>query len=246
MRLERAYAKAIRYAIMNWHYSKSVPMVQVGYAVFNDAGDWCGVVCYSIGANNNIASPYGLKQGQVAELVRVALNGKQESTSKAVAISLKLLRKDCPLAEMLVSYADTGQEHIGVIYQAGNWVFTGRQKVTAHVFDPKKGKAVQAKTINSTYGSQVGLIKVASPDKLKYICPLTKAAKAIAETLRKPYPKKPAPILEDNTQLIKLQRLPAPEAQTDERLSSTQEAGGSIPTPALFSLPTANPTPATC
>ena len=49
--------------------------------------------------------------------------------------------------------------------------------------------------------------------------------------------RKPAPVLEANTQSINLQRIPAPEAQMDERLSSTQEAGGSIPTPALTLTP---------
>ena len=93
MRLEKASAKAIRYAILNWHYSKSVPLVQLAYAVFNSKNEWCGVICYGIGATNNIGKPYGLVQGQIVELLRMALNGKQESTTKALAISLKLLSK---------------------------------------------------------------------------------------------------------------------------------------------------------
>ena len=123
MRLEKASTKAIRYAIMNWHYSKSVPMVQVAYAVFNDQMEWCGVICYGIGATMNIAKPYKLAGGEVVELVRVALNGKQGSTSKAVSISLRLLKKDAPLAKMVVSYADSEQGHFGTMYQASNWYF---------------------------------------------------------------------------------------------------------------------------
>lgn len=223
MRLERASAKAVQYAVLNFHYTKAVPTVQVAYAVFNGAGEWCGVICYSLGANSNIAKPYGMKQGQVAELVRVALNGKQDSTSKAVGLSMKLLSKGCPLIQMLVSYADTGQDHIGTIYQATNWVFTGKCGGESAEIDPATGRACHRKTIHAKYGHNNGFERVKKSDKLKYIYPLTKSAKAIAETLRKPYPKKPTP---------------APEAQTDERLSSTQEAGGSIPTPALtYSLP---------
>ena len=43
---------------------------------------------------------------------------KQESTSKALAISLKLVKKHCPTVKMIVSYADEGQNHKGIIYQA--------------------------------------------------------------------------------------------------------------------------------
>ena len=53
----------------------------------------------------------------------MALNGKQESTSKALAISLRLIKKDVPLCKLVVSYADLDQEHYGTIYQATNWVF---------------------------------------------------------------------------------------------------------------------------
>ena len=95
--------------------AKSVPSVGHAYAVFNGMGEWCGVVCFGIGATNNIASPYGLKQGQVVELVRVALNGKQESTAKAVSIALRLLKSDAPNVRLVISYADSEQGHFGTI-----------------------------------------------------------------------------------------------------------------------------------
>jgi hypothetical protein len=94
MRLEIASHKAIKYACMNFHYAKSVPVNTFGYSVFNDNNEWCGVVLFGSGANNNLPKPYGLKSGQAMELVRMALNGKQESTSKAMSISLKLLVKN--------------------------------------------------------------------------------------------------------------------------------------------------------
>lgn len=106
MRLEIASTKAIKYAIMNWHYSKSLPCVQIAYAVFNELNEWCGIIAYSIGANKLIGSQYNLQVGSCIELVRVALNGKQDCTSKAIAISLKLLKRDCPLVKLVVSYAD--------------------------------------------------------------------------------------------------------------------------------------------
>ena len=125
MRLTYATPKAIDYACKHFHYAKAVPVNPIGYNVYNDADEWCGVILYGTGATPHIASPYGLKQGQVLELVRVALNGKQSCTSQAVAMSLKQLHKDCPLCRLVVSYADCDQSHLGTIYQATNWIYTG-------------------------------------------------------------------------------------------------------------------------
>ena len=194
MRLEKASTKAIKYAIMNYHYSKSVPMVQCAYSVFNDNDEWCGVICYAIGANNNIAKPYSLKQGEVIELVRVALNGKQSHTSKAVSISLKLLEKSSPLVRLVVSYADTEQNHVGILYQSMNWYYTdyitsGMDKC---VMD---GKAVHKKTINSRFGTTAGLVIVKSLPKHKYIYPLDKSLIPMCKRLSKPYPKKQSAVI---------------------------------------------------
>lgn len=125
MKLTIATQKAVRYACLNFHYAKAVPVSPLAYNVFNEKEEWCGVIIYSYGANNSIAMPYGLSQGEVVELVRVALNGKQECTSQAVAMSLKLLRKDAPNVRLVVSYADCDQSHLGTIYQATNWVYVG-------------------------------------------------------------------------------------------------------------------------
>lgn len=110
MKITKATSKAIKYACKNFHYAKSVPTVQYGYNVYNDNNEWCGVIIYSSGACPNIAKQFSLANGEVLELVRVALNGKQEYTSKAVAMSLKQLHKDNPLCKIVVSYADHNQK----------------------------------------------------------------------------------------------------------------------------------------
>lgn len=196
MRLEKASTKAVKYAIMNYHYSKAVPSVQSSFSVFNSENEWCGVICYSTGANNNIAKPYNLRQGQVCELVRVALNGKQESTSKALSLSLKLLRKNNPLLKLVVSYADTNQGHAGTIYQATNWFFTGDSVDSKLLIN---GKLIHKKTVHSVYGTNnVSKLKAFGLDistvkdmpKHKYIYPLDKKLIPFCKSLAKPYPKK--------------------------------------------------------
>jgi hypothetical protein len=188
MRLEIASTKAVKYAIMNFHYSKAVPMVQAAYAVFNDANEWCGVICYSLGANNQIGKPYGIPQGGVIELVRVALNGKQGNVSKPVSISLKLLKKHCPNVRLVVSYADPLQEHFGGIYQAMNWYYEGQMDAQANYL--VNGKWVHGKTANSALGTVKGVESKRVPGKLKYIYPLDKSLAPMCKALAKPYPKK--------------------------------------------------------
>lgn len=148
MRITRATNESIKYACLKFHYAKAIPVNTIGYNIYNDSDEWCGVVLYGCGANNNIGNEYKLKQGEIVELVRVALNGKQECTSKAVAMTLKQLHKDCPLIRLVVSYADCDQNHLGTIYQATNWIFAGTKEVDANGGYIVKGKKVHRRTVN--------------------------------------------------------------------------------------------------
>lgn len=206
MRLEIASYKAIKYACLNFHYAKAVPVNTFGYSVFNDKNEWCGVILYGTGANNNLAVQYNLNQGNVLELVRVALNGKQESTSKALAISLKLIKHKIPLCKLIISYADKDQKHNGIIYQATNWYYTGQsmlnKKDASYIID---GKRIHGKTISDKckrYGLSKNIenakkvykakevIKYITKGKIKYIYPLDKNLIPLCKSLSKPYPKR--------------------------------------------------------
>lgn len=186
MRLERASAKAVKYAIMNWHYSKSIPAQQMSFSVFEN-GQWCGVVCYGVGANKNINKPFGLASGEAVELLRVALNGKQSSTSKAVSLSLKLLKQFAPLVRLIVSYADEAQGHKGIIYQATNWYFIGDSMTSVPIVN---GKQIHKRTFSSVYGSYSGQTMEKQKPKHKYIYPIDKSLIPMCKQLAKPYPKK--------------------------------------------------------
>ena len=70
--------------------------------------------------------PFGLESTEACELVRVALApGRHHPTSQCLAQSLKLLRRQSPGLRLVVSYADTKEGHLGIIYQATNWLFLG-------------------------------------------------------------------------------------------------------------------------
>jgi hypothetical protein len=197
MRLEKASKEAIKYACLRFHYAKAIPGAgRYGYSVFNDQNEWCGVILFGLGTNKHIGTKYGLKQGEIMELVRMALNGKQESTSKALSLSLKLIRKDFPLLKMIVSYADVDQDHKGVIYQATNWAFVGHVNANVKTGYIIKGVRKHQRTVTISGIENIRkkykdptAVPFISKGKLKYLYPFTKEMVKLCEGIKKPYPK---------------------------------------------------------
>lgn len=183
MRLEKASHKAIVYACMNFHYAKRVPSgANIAYSVFNEKNEFCGVIVYGYPASPNILPTANLKNGQLLELRRVALNSKHGITSKALGISMRLVKKDCPTLKMLVSYSDKEQNHYGTIYQATNWYFIEESKSSGYEY------LVNRKWLHSRHGKSE--IKRMLAGKRKYIYPIDKNLIDYCKKLSKPYPKK--------------------------------------------------------
>lgn len=194
MKLEKASQKAIKFACLNFHYAKSVPVNSFGFSVFNDENKWCGVVLFGSGASNNLGKLYNLRQGSYLELTRMALNGKQGTTSKVLSLSLKIINKSIPLCKMVISFADTNQNHFGTIYQATNWYFTGIFGGDNEYFI--NNRWMHPRSVGSFNGSRakenlpLGTIIRRSKPKYRYIYPLHKSLIPLCKSLSKPYPKK--------------------------------------------------------
>ncbi len=180
--------QAAKYAVMNWHYSKTMPvgkLVKVG--VWED-DIFIGCILFGRGANNRIGNPYNLKQVEVCELTRVALTKHVTPVSRIVPIALKKLKKYSSI-RLIVSYADPEQRHLGVIYQAMNWLYVGHSQAQRFTLD-LNGKIVHKKTVHSLRGTIKGLPKSKMLWKYKYLFPLDKAMRRQIEPLAKPYPKR--------------------------------------------------------
>lgn len=109
--------------ILNIHYAKRWPSTSYYFGLFVDA-ELCGVVLYGTPASAPLKRGIaGDKfKGDVLELNRLCLlyNRKNEA-SFLVGNSLKRLPKN----KIIVSFADTAQNHIGYVYQACNFIYTG-------------------------------------------------------------------------------------------------------------------------
>ena len=187
MRLEIASHKAIRYSCLYFHYAKTIPVYSIGFNVFNENNEWCGCITFGGGANYRLGHSFGLVGGQFLELNRMALNGKQESTSKALSISIKLIKKKYPLVKLLFSYADKGQNNQGIIYQATNWYFIDETETSGwEAF--YKGKWRHDRIL-ANVPNRKKIPKRKKSGKYKYIYPLKKELIQMCKELKKPYPK---------------------------------------------------------
>jgi hypothetical protein len=188
VRLEIATYKAIKYACLNYHYAKRVPSgLNIGFSVFNENNEFCGVIIYGYPASPNLLPNLNLKNGHLLELRRVALNSKQGITSKVLSISMKLIKKKCPLVKILISYSDKGQNHYGIIYQATNWNYLGESESSGVEY------LINNKWVHSRHGK--GNIKRKLAGKRKYVYVLDKSLTETIKKISKEYPKQHAVVV---------------------------------------------------
>lgn len=187
LKINWASHEAAEYACKHWHYSKCMPVgkiVKIGVWE-NDA--FKGVVLFSRGANNSLLKPYGLEQDAGCELTRIALKKHITPVSRIMKIAFIFIKKACPKLRLIVSFADSKQNHHGGIYQATNWVYVGRTGMQHEYYF--KGVWMHRRSASSLRGSIVGLVKRKNGFRHRYLMPLDNEMRKQIEHLRKPYPK---------------------------------------------------------
>jgi hypothetical protein len=201
LKVEFCDHQAAKYACINWHYSKSIPAGKlVKFGVWEN-DKYIGCVLYGRGACNNLAKSLSLKVTECCELVRVALTKHKAPVSKIMAITLLLLKKQCPGLRAIVSFADSNKNHHGGIYQATNWIYIGKTDIGDSGSYIINGKLVHGRSVGSAIGSRAmnnvkkhygeKVSRYASKGKHKYIYVLDKSIREKFLKIQKPYPKRP-------------------------------------------------------
>jgi len=113
-----------------------MPCVTDAFGLFLD-GEMIGVVTYGIPASHPLCIGIAGVENQynVMELNRLVIDPQyngQNYASYLVAHSLKEL----PNHTFVVSYADTAWSHVGYIYQATNWLYTGMSAKRNDTYQP--------------------------------------------------------------------------------------------------------------
>jgi len=115
------------------HYLHRKAPISMAFGMFDQSGQIVGVVTYGVPASSTLLK--GVcgedEASNVYELNRLWVDDSVPKNGESYLIgnTLGLLDK-----EIVVSYADTSQGHVGVVYQASNWLYTG---LSAKFKDPK-------------------------------------------------------------------------------------------------------------
>lgn len=132
--------------LLHKHYAKRMPLIKYAFGLYENES-LVGVVTYGPTPTPQVPK-FMLGKGwedKILELNRLCIETKSKNAASfLVGKSLSMLPK--PLA--IISYADGGQGHIGYVYQATNFIYTGA--VTAH--DDEyiiNGKKTHARTLSS-------------------------------------------------------------------------------------------------
>ena len=139
--------------------------------------------------------------GHVLELNRLCCENSPNVASLLVGRSLRML----PKPSVVVSYADTAQGHVGYIYQATNFIYTGlsakrtdwKIKGREHlhgatVADESRGQANRAEWMREKYRDDFYLDDRPRKHRYVYACGNKKQRIAMLDALRyamEPYPK---------------------------------------------------------
>ena len=109
--------------LLEVHYARRIPSISHAFGLIVD-GDLEGVVTFGTPPSSTLLRGIAGDQwaGNVLELNRLVLRtNKRNNASLLVGRALRLL----PRPSVVVSFADTAQDHLGIVYQATNFWYTG-------------------------------------------------------------------------------------------------------------------------
>lgn len=189
--------------LLNKHYAHRLCPISYAYGAF-DGNDMIGVVTYGTPVSSTLRdgvcgkdyAPY------VLELNRLCCESRKNLASTLVGRSLSLL----PKPSVVVSYADTGQGHIGFVYQATNFIYTGlsakfkdpmvkgmEHKHHTTIGDEGRGHPSRVDFLREKYGADnVYYVERDRKHRYIYFCGSKTQRKALLKSLKyqpEPYPK---------------------------------------------------------
>jgi hypothetical protein len=202
--LEGYYVAAIDYktamvVVVEKHYLHRKCPCSLAFGLFDAAKTLKGVVCYGTPSSSSLR--VGLAGASnthnILELTRlwVADDVPRNGESFLIGSTLTQLNK-----EIVVSYADTAQGHVGTVYQATNWLYTGlsakRTNWTVAGVDKHSqtlGDKFTSEELRALYGDKFTLTPRSRKHRYVYLCCSKARRKVLLSELKYPllpYPKK--------------------------------------------------------
>ncbi len=190
---------AARQIAVKHHYLHSLPGgTKLAFGAFVE-GKLFGVITFGVGPYNAFSLVEGACPDHCLALTRLWLSETlpSNSESRVISVCLRYLRKYTTL-KFIITYADPAQGHVGTIYQATGWLYTGLSEATPK-FDIGDGVARHSRSLSHAFGShslkylsERGLNIKTLPQipKYRYIYFLDQNYQNNLKTPALPYPKK--------------------------------------------------------
>jgi hypothetical protein len=144
------FAKEI---LVREHYLHSMPGgTYLAFGVFAE-GRLLGALAFGVGPKNAHALVGGASSDSAMTLTRYWLNDElpPNSESRVLGIVLRALRRDTSL-DFVLSYADPSVGHVGTIYQATGWIYTGMSQ-SMPLYDIGDGVRRHSRTLSHALGT---------------------------------------------------------------------------------------------
>ena len=120
-KIDNATAQEI--VVRNHYLHRKAPCSQA-FGLFDETDTLKGVVMYGTPSSSALRAGIAGKEhaSNVLELTRLWIDDSTPKNSESYLIGNSI--KHCD-KEIVVSFADTSQNHLGIVYQATNWIYTG-------------------------------------------------------------------------------------------------------------------------
>lgn len=119
-RVERLGMAVCRAVMERKHYLRSLGSFLDGFGMWHEEDGLVGVICYGQPSPPVYRAFRGRDFG-LYSLSRLVMESGHPASILIVRSAGMLRRRPCAI----VSYADAGMGHVGIVYQAVNWLYTG-------------------------------------------------------------------------------------------------------------------------
>lgn len=157
--------------LLNVHYLQRMPSINYAFGLFED-GKCLGICTFGMPASGNLCQGICGKEWEtnVFELNRMVFNNHVENgCSRLVAGAIRLL----PKPMIIISYADTEYGHVGKVYQACNFIYTGLSAKRRDYIVPDgkhpKGREKTQETVERSRKHRYLFIHASKSDRKKII-----------------------------------------------------------------------------
>ena len=190
---------AARQLIERNHYLQGLPGgTHLTFGVFNGS-NLVGAISLGAGPFNAPSLVERATAGDCLTLTRLWLADElpPNSESRVLGMVIRALRRHTAL-KFLLTYADPVQEHVGTIYQATNWLYTGLSDAMP-LYDLGDGRLRHSRSLSHAYGTHsvkhfsdhgVGIKVVQQSRKHRYLYFLEPSWRERLQAPVFPYPKK--------------------------------------------------------